>query len=131
MGTFGVVHCRDDHNAQQKLAEEGQQGVAQGLRLAKKGLPRRTRKERNSKPLRRRVRLADEMDAHTDFSSEATESNEEAIAAGMMNLGIVCNHVHQEDTSKAIVSGNLASQSLELGLGFTVLPCIPKTALKL
>jgi len=35
------------------------------------------------------------MSGHTDSSSEATESAEEALAANMLKLALACSHVQQ------------------------------------
>ena len=41
----------------------------------------------------RHVHFADEMSDHTNPDSEDTESNEEAIAAGILCLAIACTHM--------------------------------------
>jgi hypothetical protein len=45
------------------------------------------------------------MASERDSSSEATESNEEAIAEGMMHLAIACDHVEQQFLKCASAAG--------------------------
>ena len=68
---------------------------------------------------RRRVHFTDDMSDHTHPDYKATDSNEEAIAKGMLNLTIACTYMQQQTTSKAVAAGNLASRSVALNLGLT------------
>ena len=45
------------------------------------------------------------MDSGRGSSSEATESNDKAVATGMMTLLIACKHVEQESNKHAEVAG--------------------------
>ena len=63
------------------------------------------------------MRFVDDMSDHTHPDFEATESNEEAIVEGMLNLAIACTYMQQQATSKAVAAGNLASRSIALNLG--------------
>jgi hypothetical protein len=59
------------------------------------------------------------MASERDSSSEATESNEEAIAEGMMHLAIACDHVEQQSLKCADAAGNFRDVCCYfLGLGF-------------
>lgn len=66
----------------------------------------------------RRVRFADEMDHVSGSSSEATESDDEAIAKGMMKLALACSYLQQQQPSEAVAAGNVAPRSCEFVLGF-------------
>ena len=48
---------------------------------------------------------SDKMSSDRDSSSQRTESNEEAIAAGMMSLAIACTHVQQQSNWEAAAAG--------------------------
>ena len=45
------------------------------------------------------------MDSGRGSSSEATESNDKAVATGMMTLLIACKHVERESSKHAEVAG--------------------------
>ena len=64
------------------------------------------------------MRWVDDMSDHTGSSLEATKSNEEAIAAGMLNLAIACVHMPQQAIAEPVAAGNLASRSIAFKLGF-------------
>jgi hypothetical protein len=59
-----------------------------------------------------------DMSSGHESSSEATESNDEAIAEGMMHLAIACDHVEHQSTPDAAAAGNLNSCSSNVHLGF-------------
>ena len=48
---------------------------------------------------------SDKMSSDHDSSSQRTESNEEAIVAGMMSLAISCTHVQQQSTWEPAAAG--------------------------
>jgi len=79
-----------------EIAVVEKKGSVHSLRCLKQGLGGCAwRKEQSSKALGRHVQFADELSRHTNDSSKATESNEEATRASMMNLEIACNHMQQ------------------------------------
>ena len=60
------------------------------------------------------------MSSVWDSSSEATNSDEEAITQGMMHLAIACTHVQQVSTKETLATGNpciFLTCLLLLGLG--------------
>ena len=46
------------------------------------------------------------MSTDAESASKDTNTDSEAIAAGMMNLAIVCAHVQQKATSEVLPAGN-------------------------
>ena len=84
------VCFRDIASTKKKAAQEreGWKGKLKKLSESARGLGGRARAKEH-----RRVRFEDEMSDHTNPYSEDTESNEEAIAVGMLRLAIACTHM--------------------------------------
>jgi hypothetical protein len=70
----------------------------------------------------RRLRPLSAMTSARGSSSEATESNDKDIAAGMIKLAIACDHAQQQSAKDADGAGNLFSRSSSSGLGFSAAP---------
>ena len=70
----------------------------------------------------RRAAVGDDskMDSNRDSSSDATESNEEAIAAVMMHLAIACIHIERQATLEVARAGKITPRFPASSLGFPV-----------
>ena len=68
----------------------------------------------------RRAAVGDDskMDSDRNSSSDATESNEEAIAACMMHLAIACTHIERQATLEVAGAGKIIPRFPAGSLGF-------------
>jgi hypothetical protein len=110
---------RDEQEARKKPPRPPNPATKKKESPLKRNLPpRRGLRGRQLKQRRRGDAEGDRKDkdmaSDRDSSSEATESNEEAIAEGMMHLAIACDHVQQQSIKGADVAGNFCDRDFVL-----------------
>ena len=126
-----IVVCLLNPSLTSRHSDEVQQkAVAQSRDHSRKGGGRertaarrrglRGRGVRGKRTRRRGAAVGEDsnMNSDRDSSSEGTESNEEAIAAGMMHLAIACTHVERQATLEDRGAGKITPRLLAGSLGF-------------
>jgi hypothetical protein len=80
----------------------------EGVRLSSQGQREKLR------TVFKRPQRKGKMTSDAVSSSNETNTDDQGIAAGMMNLAIVCEHVREEAASEVLAADNLASRSVGL-----------------
>lgn len=104
------MHCSNEEIRKKeppKSAVSGEKVLAVARRFERqRGLRGRQQKERCSPNRGGKNPLPSNMGSGSGSFSEATESNEKAMATGMMNLVNASKYVEQESNNHAHVAGN-------------------------
>src|SRR5450759_3865209 len=104
------MHCSDVEIHKTKLpksAVSGEKVLGVARRSERqRGLRGRQQRKRRSPKRGGKRPLPSNMGSGSGYSSEATESNEKAMATGMINLVNACKYVEQESNNHAHVAGN-------------------------
>jgi hypothetical protein len=99
--------------APQGIGRSGVQGERKSARLRSRGCSATTLRPAAAEKKHRRLRRGS-MSNDASSSSDETKTEDEAMAAGMMTLAIVCAHVQRKAAKLVLSAGNLASHKVHV-----------------